>query len=63
MSQEQQNVVDEVLKTKNKFVPYLLHGVTGSGKTEVYMTIIEDIIKSKNVIVLALMITKRKINY
>jgi len=52
LSQEQQNVVDEVLKTKNKFVPYLLHGVTGSGKTEVYMTIIEDIIKSKNVIVL-----------
>lgn len=52
LTKEQKNVVDSVLSSKNKFMPFLLHGVTGSGKTEVYMNIIEDIIKDKEVIVL-----------
>ncbi len=49
---EQQRVVDTILENKNSFIPYLIHGVTGSGKTEVYMNIIEDIIKDKETIVL-----------
>lgn len=49
---EQQKVVDKVISSKDKFKPFLLHGVTGSGKTEVYMHIIEEIIKEKEVIVL-----------
>ena len=52
LNKEQQNVVDTVLTNKDKFTPYLLHGVTGSGKTEVYMNIIDNIIKEKEVIVL-----------
>ena len=49
---DQQNVVDEVLKTKDKFSPYLLHGVTGSGKTEVYMNIVENVLKDKKEVII-----------
>ena len=41
---EQQEVVDKVLEGDYS-KPYLLFGVTGSGKTEVYMHIIEDVLK------------------
>ena len=52
LNKEQKSVVNEVIKYKDKFNPYLLYGVTGSGKTEVYMHIIDEIIKEKEVIVL-----------
>lgn len=53
LNEDQQNVVDEVLKNKDKFMPFLLHGVTGSGKTEVYMNIIDEVLKEgREVIVL-----------
>lgn len=52
LNNEQQNVVNEVLTNKNKFIPYLLHGVTGSGKTEVYMNIIEGILKDGKEVIL-----------
>lgn len=40
---EQQTAVDSVLA--NPTGKFLLHGVTGSGKTEVYLTIIEQLVK------------------
>lgn len=47
----QQSVVDRVLSQPNG--KFLLHGVTGSGKTEVYMSIIEQIVaQGKNCIML-----------
>ena len=51
LNNDQQHVVDEILGSNDKV--FLLHGVTGSGKTEVYMELIEDMIKqNKNAIVL-----------
>lgn len=55
LTDEQQNAVDTVTGDFKDGVrgTYLIHGVTGSGKTEVYMSVIEHIIKSgRQVIVL-----------
>lgn len=51
----QQRIADEILAgwQQGDLRPCLIHGVTGSGKTEVYMEIIESVVKSgKQAIVL-----------
>jgi len=51
LTMEQKNAIKEI--KLNEFKPYLLHGVTGSGKTEVYMNLIEKVLKeNKQAIVL-----------
>ena len=53
LNEEQRQVVNRVVESSNIFKPFLLYGVTGSGKTEVYMNIIEEVLKQeKEVIVL-----------
>jgi primosomal protein N' (replication factor Y) len=44
LSTEQLKAVDEIRGAQNRFRTLLLYGVTGSGKTEVYLRAIEDII-------------------
>ena len=41
LTKRQQQVVEEILSFRNQNEVFLLHGVTGSGKTEVYMELIE----------------------
>jgi len=40
----QQNAVTKILESQNKFQTFLLYGVTGSGKTEVYLHVLEKIL-------------------
>lgn len=55
LTEDQQEVVDEVSGslTEDEFKTYLLHGVTGSGKTQVYIELAKKVLgKNKSVLIL-----------
>lgn len=43
---EQKNAIKGIIKAINQFSVFLLDGVTGSGKTEVYLQVIDQVIKT-----------------
>jgi len=44
LTEDQKKVSEEIIDNLDKYQKYLLFGVTGSGKTEVYMEVIEKVI-------------------
>ena len=46
LSREQTHIIEEILKEYDSDIrkTYLIHGITGSGKTEVYMQLIEEVV-------------------
>ena len=45
LNEDQQSAVNEIL-SKQSFHPFLIFGITGSGKTEVYMKLIDSYLKN-----------------
>lgn len=65
LTSDQQRVVDTILNNKELPKTYLLHGVTGSGKTEVYMELIEHMLsigKSSIVLVPEISLTPQMVS-
>ncbi len=53
LNSDQTNAIDSILKSKDAFKTFLLYGVTGSGKTEVYLQVIKKALdEGKGAIVL-----------
>ena len=48
LNDEQKNAIECVLAFTHIFKPWLLYGVTGSGKTEVYIQILQHVLSQKN---------------
>ncbi len=49
LNKEQKAAVEKIIRSiaSGKFSPHLLHGVTGSGKTEVYLNVIKETLRLK----------------
>ena len=49
LNDEQSQAITQVLALTDAFKPWLLHGITGSGKTEVYINILQKILSETDI--------------
>ncbi|MDP3387640.1 MAG: primosomal protein N' [Eubacteriales bacterium] len=49
LTEEQNSIINSIVKSENK--RFLIHGVTGSGKTEIYLRVIEEVLKANKTII------------
>jgi primosomal protein N' (replication factor Y) len=54
LNDEQAHAVEQIVQNTNEFKAWLLHGITGSGKTEVYIRLMQHYLSSKDAQVLVL---------
>lgn len=54
LTNEQTTALSEIMRglSSRRYAPYLLHGVTGSGKTEIYFCAIDEILRSGGSVIL-----------
>ncbi len=53
LNKQQQQALEAILQKQDTFAPFLLQGITGSGKTEVYLQVVEEILKkNKQILIL-----------
>ena len=53
LTDDQQRAVDKISSSLDIFKTFLIHGITGSGKTEIYMALIDEVVsKGKSAILL-----------
>ncbi len=51
LTKEQQETFDAITSTLETFTPHLIHGVTGSGKTEIYLQAIQQVLEKKKSVI------------
>jgi primosomal protein N' (replication factor Y) len=54
LNDEQAYAVEQIVQNSNEFKAWLLHGITGSGKTEVYIRLMQHFLAAKDAQVLVL---------
>ncbi|ADI31124.1 primosomal protein N' [Methylotenera versatilis] len=54
LNEEQAHAVEQIVQNSTEFKAWLLHGITGSGKTEVYIRLMQHFLASKDAQVLVL---------
>ncbi len=47
LNEDQHEAITQIMAGSDRFKPWLLHGITGSGKTEVYIRLIEQVLQQK----------------
>ena len=53
LNDEQKKIINDIINShkKNEFDEHLVYGITGSGKTEIYLNVIDEVLKEKKQVI------------